>query len=65
MVDLNSLCTFVLGAGRVILGGGGFKTKGNQGPSLLYMILLLVYWPVFLDKLPLGVGGGERTLEKC
>ena len=47
MVDLNSLCTFVLGGqGRGGEVWGGSRQSRSRGPSLLY-IPLLVFWPVF------------------
>ena len=63
MVDLNSLCTFVLG-GRVGGGryGGGSRQSSSRGPSLLY-IPLLVFWPVFSLEGKEAQAG--KMLETC
>ena len=64
MVDLNSLCTFVLGAGGVIL-GGGIQDKVESGAKPFVHDPALSILACVFRQTSIGGGGGERPLEKC
>ena len=59
MVDLNSLCTFVLGAGRVILGGGGIQDKAESGAKPFVHDPALSILACVFRQTSIGGGGGS------
>lgn len=66
MVDLNSLCTFVLGDRGV--GMGGFKTKQKRGAKPFIHSTLSILACVF-RQISVGGGGGSthawKMLKTC